>query len=206
MSSLRLFRRGDSWFHTPELDDDPGTGERALSEKIRAPRPGEPRALAATAQPLVPRPLRRFHESQHTPQVAADAEGIAMASHASTERGVRRLDRPRPMAAAPLIEGRLCPSKTRPPCLAPHPPVTVAGAPPGERAPQKGKGNRTVPLLLRLVRMENGDGNEKGLKRLPAAFFRLTTGREPVRDWLKDLSLEDRKSIGDDIRTLNLAG
>jgi phage-related protein len=30
----------------------------------------------------------------------------------------------------------------------------------------------------------------------------LITGREPVRTWLKDLSLEDRKSIGDDIRTL----
>jgi phage-related protein len=50
--------------------------------------------------------------------------------------------------------------------------------------------------------MESGDRNEKGLKRLPAAFFRLSTGREPVRDWLKDLSPEDRKVIGDDIRTL----
>ena len=50
--------------------------------------------------------------------------------------------------------------------------------------------------------MENGDGNEKVLKRLPAAFFRLSSGREPVRDWLKGLSPEDRKIIGDDIRTL----
>jgi phage-related protein len=50
--------------------------------------------------------------------------------------------------------------------------------------------------------MEQRDETEPGLKRLPAAFFRQATGREPVRDWLKTLSPEDRKSIGDDIRTV----
>ena len=123
-----------------------------MSEKIRAPLPGEPLALAATAPPLVPRPLRRFHESPHTPQVAADADVIAVAAHAYTARGVRRLDRPMPVAAAPIREGRRCPSEPRPPCLAPPPPVTVAGAPPGDRAPPKVTGGRTVPLLLRLWR------------------------------------------------------
>jgi len=39
------------------------------------------------------------------------------------------------------------------------------------------------------------------LKRLPARFFESTSGRIPVRDWLLDLSAEDRKAIGDDIRT-----
>ena len=39
------------------------------------------------------------------------------------------------------------------------------------------------------------------LKRLPAAFFRQASGAEPVRDWLLSLSDEDRKVIGDDIRT-----
>ena len=38
-------------------------------------------------------------------------------------------------------------------------------------------------------------------KRLPARFFQSETGRLPVRDWLLSLSPEDRKIIGDDIRT-----
>lgn len=33
-------------------------------------------------------------------------------------------------------------------------------------------------------------------------FFRLDSGREPVRDWLKDLPKEQRKAIGEDIKTL----
>jgi hypothetical protein len=32
-----------------------------------------------------------------------------------------------------------------------------------------------------------------GLKRLPARFYRSDRGREPVREWLKGLELEDRK-------------
>ena len=38
-------------------------------------------------------------------------------------------------------------------------------------------------------------------KRLPARFFQSETGKVPVRDWLLSLSPEDRKIIGDDIRT-----
>ena len=38
-------------------------------------------------------------------------------------------------------------------------------------------------------------------KRLPARFFQSGTGSVPVRDWLLSLSPEDRKIIGDDIRT-----
>ncbi len=38
-------------------------------------------------------------------------------------------------------------------------------------------------------------------KRLPAQFFESSTGRVPVREWLLSLSPEDRKIIGDDIRT-----
>lgn len=33
-------------------------------------------------------------------------------------------------------------------------------------------------------------------------FFRLDSGREPVRDWLKGLQAHDRKAIGEDIKTL----
>ena len=39
-------------------------------------------------------------------------------------------------------------------------------------------------------------------KRVPVAFYRTSSGREPVRDWLHELSDEDRKIIGDDLRTL----
>jgi hypothetical protein len=38
------------------------------------------------------------------------------------------------------------------------------------------------------------------MKRLPAAFYALQSGREPVRDWLKELDPEDRKIIGEDIK------
>jgi phage-related protein len=40
----------------------------------------------------------------------------------------------------------------------------------------------------------------KMLKRLPVAFYELPSGREPVREWLKALSDEDRKIIGEDIK------
>ena len=39
-------------------------------------------------------------------------------------------------------------------------------------------------------------------KRVPAAFFKSDSGNEPVRDWLKELSKDDRKVIGADIMTL----
>jgi hypothetical protein len=38
------------------------------------------------------------------------------------------------------------------------------------------------------------------VKRLPAAFYQLPSGREPVHDWLKAVSDEDRKIVGEDIK------
>ena len=38
--------------------------------------------------------------------------------------------------------------------------------------------------------------------KLPVRFFRTGEGREPVREWLKALPKQERKSIGDDIRTV----
>jgi phage-related protein len=40
---------------------------------------------------------------------------------------------------------------------------------------------------------------ESDLKRLPAAFYRSARGAEPVRDWLKELSDDDRRVLGYDI-------
>jgi phage-related protein len=36
---------------------------------------------------------------------------------------------------------------------------------------------------------------------LSVAFYRTAAGSEPVREWLKSLPQEDRKSIGEDIKT-----
>lgn len=40
------------------------------------------------------------------------------------------------------------------------------------------------------------------LKTQQAAFYVSTTGRRPVREWLLELSPADRKTIGEDIATL----
>ena len=37
---------------------------------------------------------------------------------------------------------------------------------------------------------------------LPAVFFATETGVEPVRVWLKELPVEERKLIGEDIKTV----
>ena len=39
-------------------------------------------------------------------------------------------------------------------------------------------------------------------RRLPAVFFQTETGREPVREWLKDLPKDERRIIGEDIMTV----
>jgi phage-related protein len=43
------------------------------------------------------------------------------------------------------------------------------------------------------------------VKRLPAAFYQLSSGREPVREWLKALATEDRKIIGEDIKDVEFS-
>lgn len=37
---------------------------------------------------------------------------------------------------------------------------------------------------------------------LKVVFYKSQGGKEPVRDWLKDLPLQDRKVIGEDIKTV----
>jgi antitoxin HicB len=43
------------------------------------------------------------------------------------------------------------------------------------------------------------------LKRLPARFYRNANGREPVREWLKELPPVDRRIIGEDIKDVEFA-
>jgi len=40
------------------------------------------------------------------------------------------------------------------------------------------------------------------VKILQAAFYATPSGKRPVREWLMELSVEDRKTIGEDIATL----
>jgi phage-related protein len=40
------------------------------------------------------------------------------------------------------------------------------------------------------------------IKKIAAFFYRTAAGREPVREWLKELSRTDRKIIGADIATV----
>jgi phage-related protein len=39
-------------------------------------------------------------------------------------------------------------------------------------------------------------------KRIPVFFYRTETGSEPVRQWLKGMESEDRRLIGEDIKTV----
>jgi phage-related protein len=45
----------------------------------------------------------------------------------------------------------------------------------------------------------------KIVKRLPAFFYALPTGREPVREWLRALDRADRKVIGEDIKDVEFS-
>lgn len=46
------------------------------------------------------------------------------------------------------------------------------------------------------------DAPETQAKRVPAIFFQTEGGGEPLREWLKGLPPEDRKRIGEDIKTV----
>lgn len=39
-------------------------------------------------------------------------------------------------------------------------------------------------------------------KRVPAIFYRTGTGGEPLREWLRSLSQDDKRRIGEDIKTV----
>jgi phage-related protein len=43
------------------------------------------------------------------------------------------------------------------------------------------------------------------VKRLPAAFYALPSGREPVRDWLLALDRADRRIVGEDIKDVEFS-
>jgi len=40
------------------------------------------------------------------------------------------------------------------------------------------------------------------MKRVPAIFYRTEAGKEPVREWLKAMNADDRRRIGEDLKTI----
>lgn len=42
----------------------------------------------------------------------------------------------------------------------------------------------------------------EGRKKLETVFFKTENGSEPVREWLKGLTKADKKTIGEDIKTV----
>jgi len=40
------------------------------------------------------------------------------------------------------------------------------------------------------------------MKRIPAIFFRTARGSEPVREWLRAMDAEDRRRVGEDLKTI----
>jgi len=44
-----------------------------------------------------------------------------------------------------------------------------------------------------------------GMKRLPAAFHALPSGREPVREWIRSLDRDDRKIVGEDVKNVEFS-
>lgn len=49
---------------------------------------------------------------------------------------------------------------------------------------------------------ESAADSENQGKKVPVIFYRTEAGGEPVREWLKGFSPEDRKRIGEDIKTV----
>ncbi len=40
------------------------------------------------------------------------------------------------------------------------------------------------------------------MKRVPAIFFRTASGSEPVREWIKGMPSQDRRRIGENLKTV----
>ena len=43
------------------------------------------------------------------------------------------------------------------------------------------------------------------MKRLPAFFYELPSGRAPVREWIRALDRDDRKVVGEDIKDVEFS-
>ncbi|MEX0849298.1 MAG: hypothetical protein WD055_03650 [Candidatus Dependentiae bacterium] len=44
----------------------------------------------------------------------------------------------------------------------------------------------------------------ESIKIIPVCFYKEDSGNEPVREWLYELTADDRKNIGKDIRIIQI--
>jgi phage-related protein len=62
--------------------------------------------------------------------------------------------------------------------------------------------NKKILSPKRTESTAHGTLQKEQFKRIPAIFFRTEAGSEPVRTWLKGFPAEDRRLIGEDIKTI----
>jgi phage-related protein len=74
----------------------------------------------------------------------------------------------------------------------------------GEK-PALGNGLRVATVWLLDGTYQKWYSMEKAPKRLPARFYRTLSGREPVREWLRELPEDDRKIVGEDIKDVEFS-
>jgi len=53
-----------------------------------------------------------------------------------------------------------------------------------------------------LIGTTRGTLGKDQLKRIPAIFYRTEAGSEPVRSWLRAMDDQDRRLVGEDIKTV----
>lgn len=63
--------------------------------------------------------------------------------------------------------------------------------------------NRENPSASELLKSTTrGTLSKDQLKRVPAIFYRTEAGSEPLRSWLKAMDAQDRRLVGEDIKTV----
>jgi phage-related protein len=69
-----------------------------------------------------------------------------------------------------------------------------------ERAVETNRENPAAPKLI--ASTTHGTIGKDRLKRVPAIFYRTEAESEPVRSWLRAMDPQDRRLVGEDIKTV----
>jgi phage-related protein len=70
------------------------------------------------------------------------------------------------------------------------------------KARNQGTRSRFPATLVAIMSTLHGTISKDQLKRVSAIFFRTEAGNEPVRSWLRAMNPEDRRLVGEDIKTV----
>lgn len=66
---------------------------------------------------------------------------------------------------------------------------------------ERGRGGFRLDLRTNYGALSPMDENKDREPILNVKFYKSETGKEPVREWLKELPKADRQTIGEDIKT-----